>query len=146
MSEPVPPSPFSDFYFLALDHAFGSIEDGGGPLVPFTMSIGSDGKKGLTRFVAERLEEGLEQAKASVTATAALAMYAIAWDGYVTLDGRKWDAVFVEAGEASQEFGLMLCQRYVIPKKGLFRKSRNESVGNPTLVGKPPSRIWTGHA
>jgi hypothetical protein len=146
MSEIVPPSPFSDFYFLALDHAFASIEDGNGPLVPFMMSIGRDGKKGLTRFITERLEDGVEQARAAVTVDAGLAMYAIAWDGYITLQERKWDAVFVEAGESSQELGLIVCQRYVSAKKGLFGKSRNEGVGDPKLVDTPPSRIWTGLA
>lgn len=146
MSDFSPSQEFADFFFLAIDHGFESIQDGGGPLVPFTMVSEQSGKKQLTRFASERIEDGVEKAKASVVASGATAMYAIVWDGFITLEGRRWDAILVEAGEASQEFGALFSQRYIQNKKGLFRKARCERIGNPTLVGKPQSRLWTGHA
>jgi hypothetical protein len=56
----------------------------------------------------------------------------------VTIEGKKWDAILVEAGDKIAETGILLCQRY--QKKGLFRKGV-EPVGNPGFLGKPVSRI-----
>jgi hypothetical protein len=141
MSDFSPSREFSEFFFLAIDHGFGSIEGGGGPLVPFTMVVEASGRKQLTRFVTDRLEDGVEKAKSSITSSQSLSMYAIAWDGFITLEGRKWDAILVEAGEASQDFGVLFSQRYVVGKKRLFRPGRCERVGNPALIGRAHSRL-----
>lgn len=144
MNDFSPSQAFADFFFLAVDHGFVSVEDGGGPLVPFTMVVDAAGQKKLTRFAMDKLEDGVEAAKNSVASTGAIAMYAIAWDGFITLEGRKWDAICVEAGEAQAEFGVLLCQRYTTAKKGLLRRTRSVRVGNPALIGRPSSRLWMG--
>ena len=141
MSDFSPSKEFSDFFFLAIDHGFDSIEGGGGPLVPFTMVVEPSGKKQLTRFVTNRLEDGVEKAKSSITPSQGLSMYAIAWDGFVTLEGRKWDAILVEAGESSDEFGVLFSQRYVRRRKRFLQKPRCERVGNLALIGRPHSRL-----
>jgi hypothetical protein len=70
-------------------------------------------------------------------------MYAIAWDGFATVEGRKWDAILVEVGEATQRNGKVYAQRYEAKEKGLFsKKLRNVAVGEPLLVGAIPSRLW----
>ncbi|WP_162943928.1 MULTISPECIES: hypothetical protein [unclassified Rhizobium] len=139
-----PSQAFAEFFFFAIDHGFASVEDGGGPLIPFTMLVDSAGQKKLTRFAMDKLEDGVQAAKNSVTPTGAIAMYAIAWDGFITIEGRKWDAICVEAGEAQTEFGVLLCQRYTAEKKGLLRKTRSVRVGNPALIERLPSRLWVG--
>ncbi|MDR9809820.1 hypothetical protein [Rhizobium hidalgonense] len=139
-----PSQAFADFFFLAIDHGFASVEDGGGPLTPFTMLVDPAGQKKLTRFAMAKLEDGVQAAKNSVAPAEAIAMYAIAWDGFVTLEGRKWDAICVEAGEAHAEFGALFCQRYTTAKKGLLRRTRSVRVGNPALIERPPSRLWVG--
>ncbi len=139
-----PSQAFADFFFLAIDHGFASVENGGGPLVPFTMLVDPAGQKKLTRFAMDKLEDGVQAAKNSVVPTGATAMYAIAWDGFITLEGRKWDAICVEAGEAQAEIGVLFCQRYTTAKKGLLRRTRSVRVGNPALIGNPPSRLWVG--
>jgi hypothetical protein len=144
MNDFSPSQDFAGFFFLAIDHGFTSIEDGGGPLVPFTMTVDSAGQKKLTRFAMGKLEDGVEAAKNSVASTGAIAMYAIAWDGFVTLEGRKWGAICVEAGEAQAEFGALFCQRYNTEKKGLLRRTCSVRVGNPALIGRPRSRLWVG--
>lgn len=141
MSAFSPSNAFSDFFFLAIDHGFGSIEKGGGPLVPFTIVVETSGKKQLNRFVTERLEDGVKKAKASITASQSLSMYAIAWDGLVTLERREWDAVLVEAGDAAEDLGVLFSQRYVSGKRRFFRQGHCERVGNPALIGRPPSRL-----
>ncbi|GES41482.1 hypothetical protein RsS62_07340 [Rhizobium dioscoreae] len=73
-----PSQDFAGFVFLAIDHGFTSIEDGGGPLVPFTMTVDPAGQKKFARFAMEKLEDGVGAAKNSVASTGAIAMYAIA--------------------------------------------------------------------
>ena len=118
-----------------------ALRKGGGPLVPFTIVVETSGKKQLNRFVTERLEDGVKKAKASITASQSLSMYAIAWDGLVTLERREWDAVLVEAGDAAEDLGVLFSQRYVSGKRRFFRQGHCERVGNPALIGRPPSRL-----
>ena len=133
---------FSDFFFLAIDHGFESIQDGSGPLIPFTLTLDREGKRSLTRFAADRLEKGVELAKKSIDDQRQhLKMYAIAWDGYITVDGQKWDGILVEAGEEGKETGLLFCQRYVRKGKSWFTRGKNERFGNPALIGHPQSRL-----
>ncbi|UCH88584.1 MAG: hypothetical protein JSV49_10055 [Thermoplasmata archaeon] len=135
-----PPVEFNDLMFLALDHGFASIEDGSDPLIPFAMVHITSGERKMQRFVCEHLEVGVDQAKAFVEQNQAqITMYAIAWDGYITLKCRKWNAVFVEAGMNNRPNGFLLCQRYEA-EKSFFRK-KNKAVGNPIMVSQPPSRI-----
>ncbi|MBB3657034.1 hypothetical protein FHX15_002262 [Rhizobium sp. BK650] len=144
MSNFSPSQAFADFFFFAIDHGFASVEDGGGPLIPFTVLVDTAGQRKLTRFAMGKLEDGVQAAKNSVASTGAVAMYAIAWDGFITLEGRKWDAICVEAGEAQAELGVLFCQRYTTAKKGLLRRTRSVRVGNPALIERPPSRLWVG--
>jgi len=103
--------------------------------------IWGQGPQERRHFSTARYEEGVERARAFVTQNKnRFAVYAIAYDGYVTLEGRKWDGVFVETGMRDRETGFLLCQRY--ETKGLIRK-RNVRVGNPGLVERPPSRIYS---
>jgi len=129
----------SDLMFQVLDHAVASIADAGGPLIPFSIVEDAAGEKKLTRYVTERLEEGEAQAKKKVEEMkASIVRYALAWDGFLTIEGKKWDALLIEAGDKVAPTGILLCQRY--QKKGFFRKGV-EPVGNPGLLEKPQSRI-----
>jgi hypothetical protein len=103
-----------DFATLALNHAAESVVASGGPLTPFSMVRGPDTGPGqLTRFVCETLEEGLERARAKVSDGVGTALAAVAWDGYLTMDGTRTDAVFVEASEVGCSQSIILAQRYV---------------------------------
>lgn len=129
----------NDLMFAALDHAVESIEDGG-PLIPFVISMNSQGERHLTRFANELLEEGLEAAQAYIQKEKNnIKAYAIAWDGFITLEGKKWDCALVEAGEDIVKQGVLLAQRY--EKQGLLKK-KNKSVGNPALVDELISRVY----
>ena len=54
-------------------------------------------------------------------------------------DVLRCSQLFVEAGDKVAATGILLCQRYK-RKKGWFKKGI-EPIGNPALVGNPPSRI-----
>lgn len=142
-----PSEQFTDFFFLAIDHGFGSIEDGAGPLVPFAMTVDLTGQKNLHRFVTERLEDGVELAREHVDGhRESISMYAIAWDGYVTMDGERSDAICVEAADREDSLAVLFCQRYRQPKKRLFRRGKCERLGNPALIDRPKSRLLIGQA
>jgi hypothetical protein len=58
--------------------------------------------------VTEELSEGVERASDHVMQKRdAMVIYAIAWDGYLTFDEKRWDAIFVEAGERHDPRGVL---------------------------------------
>ena len=127
----------NDLMFEALDHGFYSVEDGG-PIIPFVMTKNINNEKGLQRFVAERIEDGVEKAKEYIEKNRnTIKIYALVFDGYITLEDKKADAILVEAGGIEGE-AIVLAQRYEL--KG-FLKKKNYRVGNPALIDKPKSRL-----
>jgi hypothetical protein len=129
----------NDITFMAIDHGIHSIADGHEPLIPFVIIEKSGGERVLARFVTDRIEDGSEKSKRYIEENkAGIERYAIAWDGFVTIEGEKWNAILVESGDRFQEKGYLMCQRYA--QKGLIKK-KSEPFGNPALIGKPNSRI-----
>jgi hypothetical protein len=123
---------FADLVFLALDHGVDSVRASGGPLTPFIV-VEQDGKRELHRFATERLEQGQQRAREAVAALPSNATaYALAYDGYITVQGTKFDAILVEASERGRPAGVRMAQRYT-PKK--FLRSF-QTVGNPALLGE----------
>jgi hypothetical protein len=123
---------FADLVFLALDHGVDSVRESGGPLIPFVMFVNND-ELMLQRFVTERLEEGPEQAREAIASSPeSVTAYALAYDGYITVDGTKFDAILVEASERGRPAGVRMAQRYSI-KKSL---QSFETIGNPALLGE----------
>jgi hypothetical protein len=118
----------TDLVFTALDHAVGSVAEGG-PLIPFAVTEGAEGRK-LARFVAERLEDAQAQARLALKADADASRVALAYDGYLTVEGERTDAVFVEAQERGQD-AVAFAQRY--GAGGRFRKFA--TIGNAAFLG-----------
>lgn len=109
----------------ALDHAISSL-DGGGPLVPFALVAGDKGVQ-VARFAADSLEEGVEGGRAVLASLSPEDghMAALAYDGYLTRDGVRSDAVFVEAQQRGMVASASIAQRY------------RPSGGAPELLGNP---------
>lgn len=129
-----------DLMFKALDHAVFSIADNGETLIPFSLVEDASDRCTLARYAADRIEVGVEAGKKKIEEMKAhIVRYAFAYDGFLTVEGERWEGVFVEAGDKVGEAGILLCQRYT-RKKGWFRKGI-EPFGNPALVDNPPSRI-----
>jgi hypothetical protein len=128
---------FSDLVFLALDHGVDSVRSDGGPLIPFVV-YEEDGERKLQRFATERLEKGPEQAREAIAVSpASVTAYALAYDGFITIEDTKFDAIFVEASERGRPAGVRMAQRY---KTGESLKSF-EMVGNPALLGECESLL-----
>jgi hypothetical protein len=119
--------------FFTLDHATESVVASGGPLVPFAV-LEIHGQRSLTRFAGD-LEDGQRRARDEVRASDGASRAAVAWDGYLTTDAGRTDAVFVEASEEGDPESVVLAQRYVV--SGRLRK-KSEAVGNAALVKRGP--------
>lgn len=117
---------------FALAHAVDSIVPDGGPLIPFTL-IETAGGRSLNRFMTEELSEGVARARAAIRGSGALRA-AVAWDGYLTAEGRREDALFVEASDAGQP-SVVLAHRYQPTEHGAT------AVGGPFVVGHGTSLL-----
>ena len=126
-TEPVQPSPqVQHLASMALEHAVRSVVPEGGPLIPFCLLETAEGRS-LHRFAGE-LGAAVEHARAHVRSSGA-ARAAVAWDGYLTADCRREDAMFVEASEAGQP-SIVMAHRYVEHPDGA------QAVGGPLGVGR----------
>lgn len=88
-------------FFMA--HAVWCVSDGE-TLVPFAGAEDADGNRRLTRFVAERIEESVARGKewlqsGSKGAAAAVTIF----DGYITLDDGRTDALLAEVRDYSND-------------------------------------------
>ena len=101
------------------------------------MYAGSEGRS-LHRFV-EELVRAQELARQWVRAQSGLRMACVAWDGYVTLNGVRTDAVFVDGCDDSREQGCVFLQRYV--RAGRLRRS-TKALGNAGLCARS-DRLFT---
>jgi hypothetical protein len=126
---------FADLVFGALDHAIDSVRESGEPLIPLVLLEEAEGRN-LHRFVAEGLEESVLRARQAVAdCSSAVSAYALAFDGFITLEGTKFDAILVEASQRHRANGIRMAQIYR-PKK-TFRSFK--TIGNPALLGECPS-------
>lgn len=123
---------FNDLIFLALDHGFNSIENNSGPLVPFIFVNKEDGTRDLQRFAVNNVEDGVLEARNYINSIINNnIMYAFAYDGFVTTNGKKFDAIVVEGKDNNSGKQIVLAQRYIL--KGLLKK-KNVKIGNPVLL------------
>jgi hypothetical protein len=127
------PKQTAELAFFALDHAIASIQPHG-PLIPFVL-VEQEGKRTLHRCVADTLEAGLAQAKQLAKSQLdACDRLVIAFDGFVTSEGVRTDAIYVQVFERAAEQGVQLLQRY--KPTGLLKK--NKRIGNPMMAGMVP--------
>lgn len=134
--------PLLHLAFTGLDHAIDSVEVSGGPLIPFLFERVGD-RLNLHRFVAERLEDGVAEVEQRLEAVVAgdngdrtpevdagVDGACGVWDGYITVEGRRTDAVLVRAVDRTGA-EVVLAQRYEV--RGLLRKTARR-VGNAALI------------
>lgn len=126
---------FMDFIFGGLDHGIDSIIDVGGPLIPFVMTI-TEGKKELKRFVTEEYKAGIESAEEHLKLLSSKPDFALlAFNGYITWENKKYDAIIVRAFDKKEKEGYTFSQRYVPKVSG----QGIEPIGNSAFIGNEPS-------
>ena len=118
---------------FALRHGIASA-GAGEPLIPFVVSEDGAGQRSLTRYVTDAV--GARAAGEAALRDSAATMYAFALDGYVTLDGKKTDAVIVEAGRRGRDRALVFVQPYAV------RGDTAVATGPQHASGDAPS--WLG--
>ncbi|MGP4102661.1 hypothetical protein [Nonomuraea sp. KM90] len=88
----------------ALNHAVSSAQGSAGGFPPFTIVLQRDGARELNRFIAA---PDLTVARSSLAAVDPAAVcVTLAWDGYLTSDGRRTEAAFIEAYELGRPAGV----------------------------------------
>lgn len=123
------PDHILDFAVTALDHAIFSISKGG-PLIPFTIVRHLKEDK-MKRFVSELLEESVAAAKAELTSAMQYAEIGlVAYDGFLTVENVRTDAIFTLTYEQGSPQGHILVRRY---KPKLFGGTK--PIGNPVYLG-----------
>ena len=131
-----PSEKLMELIFFALDHGMNCVREST-TLIPFLVTQGEE--RNLERFVTERIEDGLTKAqKAASTLDTTINQYAIVYDGYITIESTKYDAIFVEAAERGVQTGFRFAQRYS-SKKGL--PSRFKTIGNAVFLGEAEQRF-----
>jgi hypothetical protein len=123
------PEQLTEIAFLALDHGIGIVADDC-QLTPFALV--EDTERTLVRAQGETLDDALAWLRDHVRNRPGLQRAAVTFDGFLTVEGRRTEAVLVEAYERGAE-GLVLAQRYEWHGRGAGR--RFESIGNPAVVG-----------
>ncbi|MFN5984093.1 MAG: hypothetical protein ACK46Y_15340 [Fluviicola sp.] len=119
-----------ELIFKGLDHGIYSIKDGDGPLIPFVITQ-TNGEIEMKRFMAETIEESVSQAKKYLKELSEKPELAImAYDGMLTIEGIKYDAIMVDGYEINDSKGYCFAQRYK-PKKFL---SRFKEIGNTAFI------------
>lgn len=126
-----------DLIFFALDHGIDSVKSGN-PLIPFVVAE-TDGKKTLNRFVPgdfSKMEECLQKAQEYISKLNPLPDFiAITFDGRVTIQGEKTDAIMVRGFDKTQTEGFVFGQRY--KPKAFLRKF--STIGNAGYLGNEPN-------
>ncbi len=106
----IPGSPrLHDLALMALDHGTASAEDG--PVIPFVVAEDASGKRSLARFSAGTLEASVQFAFDHAKTSDATRI-AVCFDGFITLEDGRFDAVWVVAQERSDEAAITFYQRY----------------------------------
>src|SRR3989338_890308 len=104
--------------FTSIDYGIEIVRKKDSHLTPALWSEAA-GKITNQHIVAANPVIGVEKAREFVkNLTQETEVYVILYEGYVTLDATKYDAIMAEAGERGQETALVFAQRYQ-PKKFL---------------------------
>lgn len=123
----------------ALEHGLGRLREAG-RLQP-TLVVESAGKRGVQRFRNRDQARALGEAQ---TAAAALEpsveRYALLYDALIPVDGRRVDAVVVDAAERDGGEAWRIVQRYR-PRQG---SDPLATIGKPLLVGREKNLLAPG--
>ena len=125
-SKPVPLSPapsgvtqvapeVTELAWFALAHAVNSVVPDGGTMAPFTLTHSPTGNA-LARFIDS--DGTLERPRAHLAASGGT-RGALSWDGYLTFEGVRTDALFAQASDAGQP-SVVYAQRYAENETGKY--------------------------
>ncbi len=118
----------SDLVLLALDHGMASRSDSA-TLVPFAL-LECEGARYIHRFAAETNEQGVAEAMAFVAHLPGITdTCAITYDGTITVEGTKFDAILVIGCEKNAANSFVFAQRYDATA------TPAAVIGSPAIIG-----------
>jgi hypothetical protein len=126
------------FAFEALQLGFDCISDGDHD--PFVLLVDSDGERHFVELHAASGAIGpslVDGGRDVIRAFTKGQIYGLVWDGYLTIDDVKHDAVFVEAGKRADKTAYVLAQKY----KQNARSKALKMDGRPILV-EDAKHLW----
>ena len=129
-----------DFIFRTIDIGMESAATTDTGFTPFVTILPPDGGTVVCRMdVAEGEyggEEGVEFCRDHLRSVdPSVRCVAVVWDGYVTLDDVRTEALFVEGYELGRPVGVLMAQRYE-----RFNGELNR-LGNPVLLSQQPEPL-----
>jgi hypothetical protein len=89
----------------------------------------------------EVVQATLDAARGMVAADDRIHSYVLWWDGYLTIDDQRTDAVLCEAGVRGEELAFLFVQRYVVEDRELVKLGRPRVVGHREPAFKAPILI-----
>lgn len=118
-----------DLILFALNHGIESIKDGA-KLIPFSI-VEYNKERKLDRFITETLKEGKKKAEEHIKKLKFSKFYAVVvYEGFVTMNGKKYDAVLAKGYSDDGQKGYLFAQRYKLKNTGNL-----EIIGNPGFLG-----------
>lgn len=129
----------TEFVFDTIDIAMDAATTG--DFTPFVTMMAQDTGLVICRMDVEQGdltgEEGVELCRDHLRQVdpTTVRSVAILWDGYLTLEGMRTEAVFVEAYELGRPTGVLMAQRYDRQNNELTR------LGNPALLSDEPDPL-----
>lgn len=100
----------------------------------------SDTEDGYEIFEVDDYDEGLSRAREYVRQLSdGVSRYALVYDGYLKLDGRRQDAVYLEVGESGSPQAMLFVQAYA--RRTLLR--RTFLVGDLTYLEPIKTLLWS---
>lgn len=131
------PTELEPLMFFALDHGIESVRASGGPLTPFLLQARGSSVE-ITRLVADTLEEGLEHGRTAARASAPdVTAVALVYDGYLTVDDERCDAIMATVQAAGADAADIFAQRYRTVDGELTEvgNAKHIAMDQPSLLG-----------
>ncbi len=111
-------------------------------MIPFVLRAEGDNVE-LHRFAAETLEAGQEHAREFMRhVTPETTAVAMAYDGYLTVDGARRDAVFVAAQAAGTNRSDLYAQQYEVGDGSISEidNAKHVAIDEPPLLPGSPGK------
>jgi hypothetical protein len=126
-----------DLVYAGLEHGFNEVKDGD-PLIPFAITD-QGGEPKIHRFPPKdfsQMDVCIAKGLDIVSKLEPKPDFAVfVYEGYVTLDGTKSDAIIAKGYDKTMEVGVVLVQRY--KPKAFLRKAKE--IGNVIYFENEPS-------
>ncbi|MEU3272042.1 hypothetical protein ABZ639_14450 [Saccharomonospora sp. NPDC006951] len=126
--------------FEAIDMAMADAEASPSGYIPFVLVVAGDGERTMIRCVDDEddptVEGGVALAREQLRSyDPSTRCVALSWDGYLTLEDDRTEAVFAEVYEQGRPAGVVFAQRYERADTALT------PIGNPLLLQQEPEPL-----